>query len=373
MGDAPLPWLFDTLDAIIVSRGGTFALHCIPSTEQGKVGAMLRNTASKAMWVGKATVFYAVFLACLVVLLAALASVPAASALSRDKGASFAARCDFSHRLSDDPIKYPYPPGSQGSAHSHDFFGNKSTRYNSTYDGTAAGSVRMIGQPTTCSRPEDTAGYWIPTVSWRDQAGAQKTLTANRAVFYYRAGKKDHRTVQPYAPNLKVINDNRITWYCGDEDSKTGSVTPPTQCGNGVLGLKIVFPDCVAKDPATGGQQSGSADHESHMARSKLQSDGTRACPSTHPIPVPTLTVNINFPVPTTPGTVALSSDHDAPGGSTMHADFWNTWNQEKPLNPNPSDGRSYGGLNALVKRCINEVPPTDPRPTECRAPTASG
>ena len=77
----------------------------------------------------------AVLLACSVVLLAALASVPAATALSRDKGASFAARCDFSHRLSDDPIKYPYPPGSQGSAHSHDFFGNKSTRYNSTYGG----------------------------------------------------------------------------------------------------------------------------------------------------------------------------------------------------------------------------------------------
>jgi hypothetical protein len=316
-----------------------------------------------------ASVGIALLLACAVALLVALATAPTASALSRDHGASFAARCDFSHRLSDDPIKYPYPPGSQGAAHSHDFFGNKTTQYNSTYDGAATGSLSMIGQPTTCSRPEDTAGYWIPTVSWKDQKGTQTTLKANRAVFYYRAGNKDYRTVQPFAPNLKVINDQRITWYCGTGDDKAGSATPPTQCSSGVLGLKIVFPDCVARNSTTGGQQLDSADHESHMTRSKLQGDGTRVCPSTHPIPVPTLTVNINFPMPTTLGTVALSSG-DA---SSIHADFWNTWNQEAPLNLNPSDGRSYGGLNALVKHCINEVPPTSPRPTECQAPTATG
>ena len=55
----------------------------------------------------------AVLLACLAALLAALASVPAASAASRDKGASFAARCDYSHRNSDDPIVHP---GQQGAA-----------------------------------------------------------------------------------------------------------------------------------------------------------------------------------------------------------------------------------------------------------------
>jgi hypothetical protein len=36
------------------------------------------------------------------------------------------------------------------------------------------------------------------------------------------------------------------------------------------------------------------------------------------------------------------------------------------------NDG-GYGGLNALVKHCINEVPPDQVRPTECRAPTATG
>jgi hypothetical protein len=354
-----------------------------------------------------ASVGIAVLLACVVALLAALASAPAASAASRDHGASFAVRCDFSHRLSDDPIVHP---GEPGAAHSHDFLGNTTTKFDSTY-----GSMSKSGTPTTCSRPEDTAGYWIPTVSWKDQKGTQ-TLKPTRAVFYYRAGDKDYRRVQPFAKDLRIIADKdvngaRIRWYCGTGDDKAGSPDPPTRCSGAVLGLKIVFPDCVAKgdltprpglkdvdkvapgnnyeagalrdlnsgqviDPDTGqvididdgDDDHNDGDHRLHMTRSKPQNDGTRACPSTHPIPVPTLTINANFQIPTTSGTVTLSSG-DA---STIHTDFWNTWNQDKALNLNPPDGRSYGGLNALVKHCINEVPPTSPRPTECRAPTAT-
>jgi hypothetical protein len=321
-----------------------------------------------------ASVGIAVLLACVVALLAALASAPAASAASRDHGASFAVRCDFSHRLSDDPIVHP---GEPGAAHSHDFLGNTTTKFDSTY-----GSMSKSGTPTTCSRPEDTAGYWIPTVSWKDQKGTQ-TLKPTRAVFYYRAGDKDYRTVQPFAKDLRIIADKgvngaRVRWYCGgggSNDDKAGSADPPTRCSGGVLGLRIIFPDCVAKgdpndpnvDPDSG-QVLDSPTHRTHMARSKAQNDGTRKCPSTHPIPVPTLTINANFPMPTTSGTVTLSSG-DA---STIHTDFWNTWDQDAALNLNPPDGRSYGGLNALVKHCINEVPPTSPRPTECRAPTAT-
>jgi hypothetical protein len=320
----------------------------------------MRNTFLLPVSVG-----IAVLLACVVALLAALASAPAASAASADHGASFAVRCDFSHRAQVDPIVSP--GGTSG--HMHDFFANKSTNASSTYNTMTATSAT-----TTCSRPEDTAGYWTPTVSWKDQKGTQ-TLTANRAVFYYRAGDKDFRTVQPFAKDLRIIADKdvngaRVRWYCGGggtNDDKAGSADPPTRCSGGVLGLRIIFPDCVAKD-ASGAQKTDSDNHRSHMARSKAQSDGTRKCPSTHPIPVPTLTINANFPMPTTSGTVTLSSG-DA---STIHTDFWNTWDQDAALNLNPPDGRSYGGLNALVKHCINEVPPTSPRPTECRAPTAT-
>jgi uncharacterized protein DUF1996 len=241
----------------------------------------------------------------------------------------------------------------------------ETTNANSTYQTMTTGT-------TMCSRPEDTGGYWIPTVSWKDRKGLHK-LTATRGVFYYRAGAKNYRTVQPFAKDLRIIADKDVNgagvrWYCGGggiNDDKTGSATPPTRCSGGVLGLRIIFPDCVAKD-ASGAQVLDSDDHRSHMARSKAQGDGTRACPSTHPIP--TLTINVNFPMPTTSGTVALSSG-DA---SSIHTDFWNTWDQDAALNLNPPDGSSYGGLNALVTHCINEVPPTSPRPIECRAPTAT-
>jgi hypothetical protein len=345
-----------------------------------------------------ASVGIGLLLACAVALLAALASAPSASAESFEHGASFAVRCNFSHRISpdrptgDDPIKYP---GQPGASHSHDFFGNNSTDAFSTYQNMTAS-----GATTTCSRPEDTAGYWIPTVSWKDSKGTQTTLTANRAVFYYRAGLKDYRTVQPFAPDLRVVDDARITWYCGTGDDKAGSATPPTQCSGGVLGLKIVYPDCVAKgdlndpnltpvpstsnyragekvDPDTGqvidpdtGQVIDNPDHESHMVKSRLKDGDMRVCPSDHPIPVPTLTVNINFPMPTISGTVVLSSG-DA---STIHADFWNTWNQDAAWSKTGgTDGKHFGGLKALVVNCINDVSPDQVRPTPCRAPTATG
>jgi hypothetical protein len=100
-----------------------------------------------------ASVGIAMLLACAVAILAALASAPTATADSIDTGASFAVRCDYSHTRADDPIKLP---GKPDASHSHDFFGNTTTNANSTYQS-------MIGQPTTCTRPEDTAGYWITT------------------------------------------------------------------------------------------------------------------------------------------------------------------------------------------------------------------
>jgi hypothetical protein len=253
-----------------------------------------------------ASVGIAVLLACVVALLAALAAAPAASAASGN-GASFAVRCDFSHSSLDDPIKYPDIKGTledtERDFHSHDFFGNTSTKFDSTY-------ASMLAASTTCTRPKDTAGYWIPTVKWN---GAE--IKAFRAVFYYRAGGKDHTMVEAFPADLKVITD-RVRWYCGTDDGKEGSQDPPKNCRSGVLGVRIVFPDC-----SNGKTDSDDDTHASHMARSKLQPDGTRQCPATHPIEVPTLTVNANFEIPKSSGTVTLSSG-DA---STMHSDFWNT------------------------------------------------
>jgi hypothetical protein len=265
----------------------------------------------------------------LALVIAAMATAPAAYARSSDHGASFAVRCDFSHRNLDDPIAHP---GEEGAAHSHDFFGNTSTDAYSTYES-------LLAAGTTCTRPNDTAAYWIPTVSWNGEE-----LYSNRAVFYYRAGGKNHTQVRAHPARLKVIaaSEKHISWRCGRIDNGGGTRKPPTRCDNGELGVRIVFPDCS-------NGKIDSADHRSHMAYSR-PIDGKVRCPKSYPRPVPVLTMNVTFPIPARErGKVTVSS---AP--MPMHADFFNAWNQEV--------------LAALVKRCINNVPPWKPRPKECRA-----
>ena len=260
-------------------------------------------------------------------LVAVLAMPPAASAASRNNGASFAVRCNFSHRASNDPIVYP---GKPGAAHSHDFFGNLSTNARSGY-------MSLLAAGTTCSRKADKAAYWMPTVKWNG-----KTLNSNRAVFYYRAGGKNPTTVKPFPASLKVITNSHVSWYCG-QSGRGGSKDPPRRCKRGDLGVRIIFPDC-----SNGGLDS--ANHMSHMAYSRLIG-GKVQCPSTHPRSVPVLTMNVTFPIPTTRGRVTLSSGR----ARSMHADFWNAW---RPA-----------FLGYLVKHCINDVSPSAPRPPECKAP----
>jgi hypothetical protein len=266
-----------------------------------------------------------------VTVLAAFGTAPAASAVSADAsadhGASFAVRCDFSHRASDDPIAHF---GHPGAAHSHDFFGNRSTHARSTYSG-------MLSNGTTCSHFSDKAAYWMPTVKWNGE-----TINSNRAVFYYRAGGKDHTKVKPFPAGLKVISNSHISWRCGRTDNGGGQNRPPGRCSNKVLGVRIIFPDCS-------NGKLDSYNHRAHMAYSR-RIGGEVRCPRTHPVSVPVLTMNVSFPLPTTRGPARLSSGKP----STMHADFWNTWRQE--------------GLKALVFRCINKVPPSRPRPAECQA-----
>jgi uncharacterized protein DUF1996 len=274
--------------------------------------------------------------ACLVALM--WAKAPPASA-QEDNEPSFGVRCAFSHRNSDDPIVHP---GTPGAAHSHDFFGNTSTDASSTYD-----SLRAAG--TTCTRAADTAAYWIPTVMWEG-----KNLKASRSVIYYRGNRKDHTKIQAPPAGLKVVPNTHVTWRCVGETPYAQD--PPTKCSNGTLGVRIVFPDCLATGE-TGKPLLDSADHRSHMTYRKRQSDGTTQCPSTHPIPIPALHLVIEFPIPTTPGQVTLASDHPGEHGDSMHADFFNAWDQAV--------------LEGLVKTCINGFDPSLPEPRECK--TISG
>jgi hypothetical protein len=257
-------------------------------------------------------------------------------------GANFVVRCGFSHRAKVDPIVTP-----GGTAfHMHDFFGNTTTNANSTLESLRAAASRT-DHGTTCEpRPGntfgDTAAYWIPKVSWKDRRGTT-ALKASQTFFYYRAGLKDPAIVKPQPAGLKIVTvqGQKVEWRC---QNGNWSTTPPKQCSNGKLVLRIFFPDCLQVD-ANGRPLLDSADHRSHMVAA-----GSAGCPSTHPYPVPRLQTNFLFPMPTTSGNVKLSSGDY----STMHADFFNAW--------------QVGTLEDLVKRCINAGPftATNAKPQDC-------
>ncbi len=263
-----------------------------------------------------------------------------ATASAQDETTSFdprfTLRCDFSHRNTDDPIVYPYSvygEAAKGKAHSHDFFGNRSTKYNSTYTSLRNATTSTDPDGTTCVNPADKAAYWTPTVKWNGT-----NLKAKWGLFYYRAGDKDQKTVKPFPAGLKMVPNTHVNWRCGEGSL---SSTPPTQCSDGVLIVNIAAPDCS-------NGKLDSTDHRSHMAYAVEQTSGTRVCPGTHPIPVPALNWSLYFPIPTTTGKVTLSSG-DA---STMHGDFWNAWDQKK--------------LEYLVRHCINEFTTPEAMP-ECK------
>jgi hypothetical protein len=107
------------------------------------------------------------------------------------------------------------------------------------------------------------------------------------------------------------------------------------------MNVRVIFPDCSDG-------RVDSADHRSHLTHSRLQSDGTRTCLSTHSIPVPTLSISLRYKIPTTKGTVTLSSGT----ASSMHSDFFDAWDPET--------------LKGLVEDCIQGVGPSDIRADHC-------
>jgi hypothetical protein len=264
------------------------------------------------------------------------AKAPAASAAEETTTAdeTFLIECEFSHRAQVDPIVSP----GGASHHMHDFFANTTTDAFSTYETLQAGG-------TTCSRTADKAAYWIPTTYWNARGGTTTLLQPSKGLFYYRLGDKSPNVdVQPHPAGLKTVTEqgSGVNWRCANG---TWSTSAPSRCNNGRLIVRIRFPDC----------SNGNVDdfRANLVYAVSPTSGGPARCPSTHPIPVPQLSTNIQFAynaAVTSKGKVALSSGNYA----TMHADFFNAWDQQT--------------LEDLVDRCINAGPftSTNPRPPDC-------
>ncbi|HEX7130971.1 MAG TPA: DUF1996 domain-containing protein [Iamia sp.] len=237
-----------------------------------------------------------------------------------DDDALFTVDCTFSHRASDDPIVHP---GRPGVSDSHEFFGSAATDAAST-------GPSLRGTATTCEDTEDTAAYWVPTLS---VDGVPVDPTFVRA--YYRAAPgADVRHVRPPPLGLAMIAGDpeaggedhahdhgggdpvgAAGWGCGLRPRHL-HVEPPTDCTDpSPLTLRLRFPDCWD------GERLDAEDHRAHVAPSV---DG--ACPATHPVLMTQLQVSVVWPVTgADAGRVTLSSG--AVAGA--HGDFLNGWDPD--------------------------------------------
>ncbi len=236
--------------------------------------------------------------------------------------AQFVVECELSHLAFDDPIVLPW---QDGKSHLHMFFGNRDVTASPEYDD------RLLGAGTSCEQRRDTASYWAPALL--DAAG--KVIEPLKMSAYYRPGQGvDPAEVVAYPPGVMLIGGDAaaqanqatdiVAWSCGTGAARDDR---PQQCPDGTtLRMLVTFPDCWD------GERLTTFGASAHSAYSSTETDG---CPDTHPVAMPQLTIGIDFP-PVDPTGLSLASGDI----TTLHADFWNVWDQAK--------------LEREVESCIN-------------------
>ncbi|MEH1163800.1 DUF1996 domain-containing protein [Micromonospora sp. CPCC 205539] len=236
--------------------------------------------------------------------------------------------CTTSHRNNDDPIVLPK---LKGASHNHTFWGNKSTNANSTAESLRASTA------TTCNSPQDQSAYWIPTMI---QKG--KVVEPDEVTVYYGSRLKDPSKTQPFPFGLRMVTGNAKNqvdtpdkqgnhFWCagiGGEIGRSADKVMPVCAKTAHIVRQISFGDCWD------GKHLDSPDHKAHMADFDNR---TGACPSSHPVPVPSVSFVISYPLSANTDGVSLAS------GTTfsMHADFFNAWQDD--------------ALAARVRNCLDQ------------------
>jgi hypothetical protein len=188
------------------------------------------------------------------------------------------------HQAPDDPI---VAPGVEGAAHLHQFFGNLSTEADSTY-----GSLLNL--------PERGPVFAYPP-DLRIIAGA---CLENQAANCVTPGSRNPQ----------------LGWHCQDSDPVVPTLIDcPEDTTTGRIKASVGFPQCLRVGT------TDSTDHRSHMVYATFQ----EGCPSGY-YRVPRLNVHMTWPVSNArSGGYRLSSDPPGvPAVTTLHADFWNVWDQ---------------------------------------------
>jgi hypothetical protein len=189
--------------------------------------------------------------------------------------------CDVSAPIMVDPIAH--------TEHLHLLFGNRRTSNTSTgeqllKDGTTYGS--------TCNEQWYTSAGWFPVA--RDVP----LLSKNQVAVYYRA-PGDRTKVQNIPTGLKIISEE-------------------AHLNSGGSTVTVTFPDCVAMNSSRTAPLLDSADHHSHMVKSR-----NGVCPSTHPYRIPRVFYLIRYDGTVTNQTMFSAGENSwEPFGTHMHADY---------------------------------------------------
>ena len=236
----------------------------------------------------------------------------------------FRLACQYSHFAYDDPIVFP---GEPGRSHLHMFFGNTLADAHAT-----AASLLDTGGGTCNGFELNRSAYWTPALL----DGRGNVVVPEQIILYYKT--KLPADVQPLPLGLKMISGSsgpsfevseRLYWSCGASGHTYNKTNRLPDCGGETINATIVFPECWD------GLNLDSADHRSHL----LFVNAQQACPSSHPVRLPQVSILLYFPGQPSIEGWHLSSDgdhgdhggHGPPGGS-LHADWFGGWN-DKALN----------------------------------------
>jgi uncharacterized protein DUF1996 len=264
----------------------------------------------------------------------ALAGIALVHSDDRHSPGSFAVACPLSHVAPDDPIVMP---GMAGMSHLHAFFGNTSTSASSSRDS-------MLVAGTTCSDPADTAAVWVPVAI----VNGQVIVPQREKTYYFRASGD----VETVPADLRAIGGDQhatapgtpsVTWDCGIGTPRT---THPYDCTpyaggpervDGVV-ARVDLPTCWdgATDPS--------------QPQSNIVGPVNGHCPAAFPHAIPRVSIRVHYGIWNPCEGITPCGPDDASAANvtmqlssgpyyTMHADFWNTWQQD--------------ALDALVARCV--------------------
>jgi Domain of unknown function (DUF1996) len=256
---------------------------------------------------------------------------------------AFRTVCQFSHMNFDDPLVFP---GQQGATHLHVFWGNTSTRFDSTPQ-----SIATSGGSTCRGGIINRSAYWAPAMIDTRTGTPQVPHLIH---VYYKTGYNGiaDAQVRPWPQGLRMIAGSassqgtqpHVKYGC--VNGAITSTIPSCPAGT-LVAMDISFPQCWD------GVNLSSPDNKSHVA---YPSGGK--CPASHPVATPELSIHIWYKNPN--GDSAnwrLSSDRNgAPAGSSGHADWINGWDPEimqtwvrRIINPGLSGGSSLIGDGRIM------------------------